>query len=90
MNSEGNIQVQKEKQNFVVTCPRPLRDSELNVCAGGEMPKIALGNTGLHKILGRDYGIEEPAVGDPRRSRARNKRNVRKSVARAKLFFCVL
>ena len=27
------------------------------------MPKITLGITGLHKILGRDYGIEEPHWG---------------------------
>ena len=27
------------------------------------MPKITLGNTGLHEILGRDYGIEEPCWG---------------------------
>ena len=31
------------------------------------MPKIILGITGLHEILGRDYGIEEPywGQGDP-------------------------
>ena len=27
------------------------------------MPKITLGITGRHKILGRDYGIEEPYWG---------------------------
>ena len=32
---------------------------------GRGMPKITLGITGLHKILGRDYGIEEPYIGDP-------------------------
>ena len=31
----------------------------LKVSVGGGMPKITLGNTGLHEILGRDYGIEE-------------------------------
>ena len=36
------------------------RDSGLKVCAGGGMPKIALGITGLLEILDRDYGIEEP------------------------------
>ena len=36
------------------------RDSGLKVCAGGGMPKITLGITGLHEILSRDYGIEEP------------------------------
>ena len=39
------------------------RDSGLKVCAGGGMPKIALGITGLLEILGRDYGIEEPYWG---------------------------
>ena len=31
------------------------------------MPKINLGITGLHEILGRNYGIEEPywGQGDP-------------------------
>ena len=32
---------------------------------GRGMPKITLGITGLHKIWGRDYGIEEPYIGDP-------------------------
>ena len=32
----------------------------LKVCLGGGMPKITLGITGLHEILGRDYGIDEP------------------------------
>ena len=36
------------------------RDSGLKVCAGGGMPKITLGITGLLEILGRDYGIEKP------------------------------
>ena len=36
------------------------RDSGLKVCAGDEIPKITLGITGLHEILGRDYGIEGP------------------------------
>ena len=31
----------------------------LKVYVGGGMPKITLGITGLHEILGRDYGIEE-------------------------------
>ena len=35
------------------------RDSGLKVCAGGGMPKITLGITGLLEILGRDYGIEK-------------------------------
>ena len=39
------------------------RDSGLKVCARGEMPKITLGITGLHEILGRDYGIGEPYWG---------------------------
>ena len=34
------------------------RDSGLKVCAGGRMPKIFLGITGMHEYLGRDYGIE--------------------------------
>ena len=37
--------------------------SGLKVCQGGEIPKITLGITGLHEILGRDYGIEEPYWG---------------------------
>ena len=32
----------------------------MKVCAGGGMPKITLGITGLLEILGRDYGIEKP------------------------------
>ena len=36
------------------------RDSGLKVCAGGGTPKLTLGITGLHEILSRDYGIEEP------------------------------
>ena len=39
------------------------RDSGLKVYARGGMPKITLGITGLHEILGRDYGIEEPYWG---------------------------
>ena len=39
------------------------KDSGLKVCAGGGMPKIALGITGLLEILGRDYAIEEPYWG---------------------------
>ena len=39
------------------------RDSGLKVCAGGGMPKITLGITGLLEILGRDYGIENPYWG---------------------------
>ena len=35
------------------------QDSGLKVYARGGMPKITLGITGLHEILGRDYGIEE-------------------------------
>ena len=36
------------------------QDSGLKVYARGGMPKLTLGITGLHKIWGRDYGIEEP------------------------------
>ena len=36
------------------------RDSGLKVWAGGGMPKITLGITGLHEILGRDNKTEEP------------------------------
>ena len=43
---------------------KPGRDSELKVRAGGGMPKITLGITGLRVISGRDYGIENP-IGDP-------------------------
>ena len=39
------------------------RDSGLKVCAGGGMPKVTLGITGLPEILGRDYGIEKPYWG---------------------------
>ena len=39
------------------------RDSGLKVCAGGGMPKVTLGITGLPAILGRDYGIEKPHWG---------------------------
>ena len=34
------------------------RDSGLKVCAGGVMPKITLGITGLHEIMGRDTRLE--------------------------------
>ena len=34
------------------------RDSGLKVCAGGGMPKVTLGITGLPEILGRGYGID--------------------------------
>ena len=33
------------------------RSLGLKVCQEGEIPKITLGITGLHEILGRDYGI---------------------------------
>ena len=39
------------------------RDSGLKVCAGGGMPKVTLGITGLPENLGRDYGIEKPYWG---------------------------
>ena len=39
------------------------RDSGLKVCAGGGMPKVTLGITGLPENLGRDYGIEQPYWG---------------------------
>ena len=39
------------------------RDSRLKVCAGCGMPQITIGITGLHEILGRDYGSEEPCQG---------------------------
>ena len=35
-------------------------ESGLKVCTGSGMPKITPGITGLHEILGLDYGIEEP------------------------------
>ena len=35
----------------------------MKLCAGGGIPKITLGITGLHEISGRDYGIEEPYWG---------------------------
>ena len=34
-------------------------ESGLKVCTVSGMPKIALGITGLHAILGQDYRIEE-------------------------------
>ena len=36
------------------------RDSRLKVCAECGMPQITIGITGLHEILGWDYGSEEP------------------------------
>ena len=39
------------------------RDSGIKVCAGGGVPKITLGITGLPEILGRDYAIEKPYWG---------------------------
>ena len=42
-------------------------DSWLKVCAAGVMPKKTIGFTGLHEILGRDYGIEEPYWGPSKR-----------------------
>ena len=39
------------------------RDLGLKVCAGGGMPKITLGITGLHEVLGRDYRSEKPYWG---------------------------
>ena len=42
-------------------------DSWLKVCAAGVMPKITIGFTGLHEILGRDYGIEELYWGPSKR-----------------------
>ena len=39
------------------------RDLRLKVCAGGGMPKVTLGITGLPENLGRDYGIEKPYWG---------------------------
>ena len=35
------------------------RDLGLKVCAGGGMPKITLGITGLHEVLGPDYESEK-------------------------------
>ena len=42
-------------------------DSWLKVCAAGVMPKITIGFTGLHEILGRNYGIEGPFWGPSKR-----------------------
>ena len=39
------------------------RDSGLKVCAGGRMPKVTLGITGLPETLGRNYGIENLYLG---------------------------
>ena len=39
------------------------RVSGLKVCLGDGMPKIILGITGLHEILGQGYGIEVPYWG---------------------------
>ena len=36
------------------------RVSGLKVYLGGGMPNITLGITGLHEVLGRDYGTDEP------------------------------
>ena len=36
----------------------------LRICVEGGMPKIAIGITGLSKILGQGYRIKEP-IGDP-------------------------
>ena len=46
---------------------RSCLDSWLKVCAAGVMPKITIGFTGLHEILGRDYGIEGPYWGPSKR-----------------------
>ena len=40
------------------------RVSGLKLCAGGGMPKITLGITGLYEILGRITGFKNP-IGDP-------------------------
>ena len=40
-----------------------VRDLGLKVCAGDGMPKITLGITGLHEVLGRDYRSEKPYWG---------------------------
>ena len=47
-------------RDFKAKSGRVLR---LKVCLGGGMPKITLKVTGLHEILGRDYGFEEPYWG---------------------------
>jgi len=39
------------------------RDSGLKVCAGGGIPKVTLGITGLPELLGQDHGIEKPYWG---------------------------
>ena len=39
------------------------QDSGLKVCVKVRMPKITLGITGLHEVLGRGYWIEEPYWG---------------------------
>ena len=44
----------------------------LRVGAGGGMPKIAIGITGLSKILGHSYSIEEPFE-DPHTLTGKNK-----------------
>ena len=38
------------------------QDSGFKVCVRVRVPKIILGATGLHEILGRDYRIEEPYI----------------------------
>lgn len=46
-----------ESENFEATSGE---DLGLRVCAGGGIPKIAIGITGLEKMLGHGYSIEEP------------------------------
>ena len=48
-----DVQVSKRKSKIG-------QDSGLKVCAQVTMPEITLGITGLHEILGRKNGIEEP------------------------------
>ena len=55
------------------------RDSGLKVYARGGMLKITLGITGLHEILGRDYGIEEPYWGPSYRSSSGDSVDLRRS-----------
>ena len=47
------------------------RDSGLKVCAGGEIPKIILGITGLRELLGRDFGIKERHWGPSEHAQSR-------------------
>ena len=51
------------KRNLRVANKFSREDSGLNVCTSGGMPKITIGITGLHEILGQDYKIEEPYWG---------------------------